>query len=78
MDMGGRLKPSYKRLEPLLSHFEPGTVVSMSTAWFTLSTVVLCVYVQHFLDLQYINWVDISVLTAIGADLLTCKYPRKC
>lgn len=74
MDMGGRLKPSYKFLEPFLGDFEPGSVVSISMAWFTSSTIVLCVYIQYWVNMQHINWVDVIVLSFLVCDLLICTY----
>lgn len=77
MDMGGRLKPSYKFLEPFLGHFEPGNVVSISIAWFTSSAVVLCVYIQYWFNMQHFSWVDVIVISILVSDLLICKYEIK-
>lgn len=74
MDMGGRLKPSYKFLEPILGHFEPGNAVSLCIAWFTFSTVVMCVYIQYWFDMQNVCWMDAIVLSTLAINLLTCKY----
>ncbi|XP_025193175.1 cationic amino acid transporter 4 isoform X2 [Melanaphis sacchari] len=74
MDMGGRLKPSYKFLEPFLGDFEPGYIVCVSIGWFTSSTVILCVYIQYWFNIQHVSWIDGIVLTALGSDLLLCQF----
>lgn len=74
MDMGGRLKPSYKFLEPILGHFEPGNAVSLCIAWFTFSTVVMCVYIQYWFNMLHINWMDVIVLSFLIVNLLICTY----
>jgi len=77
MDMGGRLKPSYKFLEPFLGDFEPGYVVCVSIGWFTSSTVILCVYIQYWFNIQHVSWIDGIVLTALGSDLILCTYIKQ-
>lgn len=72
--MGGRLKPSYKFLEPFLGDFEPGSVVSVCIAWFTCSTIILCVYIQYWFNVLYVNWMDVIVLSIFVSDLLICTY----
>jgi len=74
MDMGGRLKPSYKFLEPFFGEFEPGYIVCVSIGWFTSSTVVLCVYIQYWFNIQHVSWIDGVVLTTLGSDLILCTY----
>lgn len=74
MDMGGRLKPSYKFLEPLFGDFEPGNVVCISIAWFTSSTIVLCVYIQYWFKIDHVNWMDVIVISTLICDLLICEY----
>lgn len=74
MDMGGRLKSSYKFLEPILGDFEPGNVVSVSIAWFTTSTIILCVYIQYWFNIQHVNWIDVIFISILVSDLLICKY----
>lgn len=74
MDMGGRLKPSYKFLEPFFGEFEPGYIVCVSMGWFTSSTVILCVYVQYWFNIQYVSWIDGIVLTTLVIDLILCTY----
>lgn len=74
MDMGGRLKPSYKFLEPILGDFEPGNVVCTSIGWFTCSTIVMCIYFQYWFNIKLVNWMDIVVISLLVSNLLICKY----
>lgn len=74
MDMGGRLKPSYKFLEPFLGDFEPGSVVCVCIAWFTCSAIILCVYIQYWFNVLYVNWMDVIVLSIFISDLLICLF----
>lgn len=71
--MGGRLKPSYKFLEPILGDFEPGNVVCISIGWFTSSAVFLCVYIQYWFNMQHVNWMDVIVISILVSDLLICE-----
>lgn len=73
MDMGGRLKPSYKFLERFLGDFEPGDVVCICIGWFTSSTIFLCVYIQFWFNLPQVNWMDVTVISLLVSDLVICK-----
>ncbi|KAL4119278.1 hypothetical protein QTP88_012111 [Uroleucon formosanum] len=73
MDMGGRLKPSCKFLEPFFGEFEPGYIVCVTMGWFTSSTVILCVYIQYWFNIQYVSWIDGIVLTTLVIDLILCQ-----
>lgn len=77
MDMGGRLKPSYKFLEPFLGDFEPGNVVCMSIAWFTCCGIVLCVYIQFWFNVEHANWMDVIILSILVVNLILSKFLSK-
>ncbi|VVC44440.1 Cationic amino acid transporter, C-terminal,Amino acid/polyamine transporter I [Cinara cedri] len=72
MDMGGRLKPSYKCIDWIFGDLEAGTAVCMAMACFTNSTIILCVYIQYWFNIDNINWVDIVVITLLAIDLVGC------